>query len=77
MIVSFKDSNNITQNIPITKEQYELFDKFELEDLSYLNKVDGHIDIREINDYIIYNLLSSENYSNNEFPTKYLTNSQL
>ena len=77
MIVSFKDSNNIIQNIPITKEQYELFNKFELEDLSYLNKVDRHIDIREINDYIIYNLLSSENKSLEEIVEEKVLNNEL
>ena len=77
MIVSFKDSNNITQNIPITKEQYELFNKFELEDLSYLNKVDRHIEIREINDYIIYNLLSSENKYLEEIVEEKVLNNEL
>ena len=47
-LVSFKDSRNKLQNITITKEVYDAFDKFELEDLSILNEYDNHIEHSEI-----------------------------
>ena len=41
-VVAFKDSNEKLQEICVTEETYDLFDSFELEDISYLNEVSRH-----------------------------------
>ncbi len=43
-IVSFKDSKNINQNIYVTKEIYDVFNDFELKELSQLHEFDNHIE---------------------------------
>lgn len=45
--LSFTDGNGITHCIEITKQLFEIFDRFELEDLSHLNEVDRHIEHSE------------------------------
>lgn len=52
--ISFKDSNGIIQNVNVNKEVYDQFDKFELEDLSWLNEYDNHIEHSEIYDNNLY-----------------------
>ena len=37
--LSFKDGRGVMQNIEIEKVLYDLFNRFELEDISYLNRV--------------------------------------
>lgn len=46
--VIFKDSNNIEQRIVVTKEIYDAFDKFELEDISQIHKIRKHIEHNEV-----------------------------
>lgn len=46
--VIFKDSNNVEQRIVITKEIYDAFDKFELEDISQIHKIRKHIEHNEV-----------------------------
>jgi len=46
--VSFMDSKNKIHNVEVSKKVFEAFDKFELEDISQLHKVDKHIDGRNI-----------------------------
>lgn len=47
-ICKFKDSKNILQEIKISKEVYEAFDKFELEDISQIHKIRKHIEHNEV-----------------------------
>jgi len=59
--VSFMDSKNKIHNVEVSKKVFEAFDRFELEDISQLHKVDKHIDGRNIDntdstDIIIYHL---------------------
>lgn len=42
--VSFKDWSNIYRSIRVTKEIYEVFDSYELEDKSEMNEFDRHIE---------------------------------
>lgn len=42
--VSFKDGQGALNRYEITREVYEAFNSFELEDLSYLNIWDRHIE---------------------------------
>ena len=46
--IEFRDRQRIQQNIEIEKTIYELFDHFELQDISQLNKVDRHIEHSEL-----------------------------
>ena len=58
--LSFKDGRGVMQNIEIEKVLYDLFNRFELEDISYLNRVSRHIEHSELtenslNDRVFYN----------------------
>lgn len=46
--LSFKDGRGMLQTIEIDKVLYGLFNRFELEDISYLNKVSRHIEHSEL-----------------------------
>lgn len=46
--LSFKDGQGRLQSIEINEPLYELFNCFELEDISYLNKVSRHIEHSEL-----------------------------
>ena len=46
--LSFKDLYGVLQTIEIDKVLYGLFNRFELEDISYLNKVSRHIEHSEL-----------------------------
>ena len=48
--LSFKDGRGVMQNIEIEKVLYDLFNRFELEDISYLNRVSRHIEHSELTD---------------------------
>jgi len=48
--IEFKDNKNETHNIEISKEVYDAFDKFELEDISQMHKYSRHIEHSEIFD---------------------------
>lgn len=48
--VTFLNNNNEIQTVIISEEVFNTFNKFELEDISQLHKVDKHIDGRGIND---------------------------
>ena len=52
--VSFKDGNNVLQEISITKEVYDAFDKFELEDISQIHKIRKHIEHNEVYEETLY-----------------------
>ena len=46
--VSFKDGIGATRVVDVTKEVYEAFDEFELQDIKELNEYDRHIEHSEI-----------------------------
>ena len=48
--LSFKDGRGVMQNIEIEKVLYDLFNRFELEDISHLNKLSRHIEHSELTD---------------------------
>ncbi len=47
-MVSFKDDRKNNYEVEISNAIYEEFDKFELQDLSYLNEYDNHIEHSKI-----------------------------
>ena len=59
--VSFMDNKQVIHNVEVSKKVFEAFDKFELEDISQLHKMDKHIDGRNIDnsdktDIILFHL---------------------
>lgn len=55
--LTFPNVSGVMQQIYIAKELYEVFDDFELQDLSQLNEQEWHIDAAEImDDYLYQNL---------------------
>ena len=46
--LSFKDGRGKQQNIEIDEILYQTFDRFELEDISHLNRVSRHIEHSEL-----------------------------
>ena len=54
--INFK-YNGENKDIKISKELYDLFNKFELEDLSYMNKYDRHIEHLHLDEIQMYNRL--------------------
>ena len=48
--LSFKDGCGKQQNIEIDEMLYQTFDRFELEDISHLNRVSRHIEHSELTD---------------------------
>lgn len=57
--MSFTDSRGIHICMEINKSLFELFDRFELDDLSYLNKLDRHRAYQELSDETLYQYSSS------------------
>lgn len=53
--LSFKDGRGMLQTIEIDKVLYGLFNRFELEDISYLNKVSRHIEHSELTEATLNN----------------------
>ena len=52
--IAFKDGENIPQYLEISKDIYNLFNTFELEDISYLNEVKRHYESTDINLRILH-----------------------
>jgi len=48
--ISFVDGTGVHQHLNVSQELYDLFDTFELEDVSYMNVVDRHIEHSEQTD---------------------------
>lgn len=47
-MVEFKDVNNIIHKVEVSEKVYEVFDKFELEDISQIHKIRKHIERNEV-----------------------------
>ena len=54
-ILSFRDGQGVLQETTIDRELFELLDRFELDDLSYLNEVDRHYEHSELTEISLYN----------------------
>ena len=53
-VVVFKDNRNKTHNIEVSKDIYNAFDRFELEDISQMHKYERHIEHSEVYEETIY-----------------------
>lgn len=52
--LSFQDGQSVPHELEIQKALYDLFNAFELRDLSYLNQVDRHIEQSELTEAALY-----------------------
>lgn len=64
--VSFMDNKQVIHNVEVSKKVFEAFDKFELEDISQLHKVDKHIDMRVIDNTEYMDIILFNNAVNDE-----------
>lgn len=65
-VVSFKTVKNEFKEVKVSEEVFKAFDKFELEDISQLHKVDKHIDMRVIDNTEYMDIILFNNAVNNE-----------
>ena len=54
-ILSFRDGQGVFQELVITKELFEVLNRFELDDLSILNEWDRHYEHSELTEISLYN----------------------
>lgn len=62
-ILKFKDSRNNPQEIMISKEVYDAFDSFELDDISQIHKIRKHIEFNEVYEETLYHRSITETIS--------------
>lgn len=62
-ILKFKDSRNNQQEMIISKEVYDAFDSFELEDISQIHKIRKHIEFNEVYEETLYHRSITETIS--------------
>ena len=65
-VVSFKTAKNEYKEVKVSEEVFKAFDKFELEDISQLHKVDKHIDMRVIDNTEYMDIILFNNAVNDE-----------
>lgn len=65
-VVSFKTNKNEYKEVKISEEVFKAFDRFELEDISQLHKVDKHIDMRVIDNTEYMDIILFNNALNDE-----------
>lgn len=56
--ILFKDGGNIPRTVEVSKNIFDIFNQFELDDLKELNGFDRHIEHKELSEEIIYNRTS-------------------
>lgn len=54
-LLSFRDGQGVLQELQITKELFEMLNRFELDDLSILNEWDRHYEHSELTEISLYN----------------------
>ena len=65
-VVSFITVKNEYKEVKVSEEVFKAFDKFELEDISQLHKVDKHIDMRVIDNTEYMDIILFNNAVNDE-----------
>lgn len=58
--LAFEDGQGVHHEIEIDASLYRLLDRFELDDLSYLNEVDRHLDQTELSEALLNRYVSVE-----------------
>ena len=75
--IRFMDSLCVEHCMEIEKELFDLFDQFELEDLSFFNEVDRHYDLSEQNEETLSSHALDKPYSVEEVLLQRLDHEQL
>lgn len=75
--LSFQDGQCVPHELEIPKALYDLFNDFELRDLSYLNEVDRHIEQSELTEAALYQRVSSAPQSTEELAFASIENEML
>ena len=65
-VVSFKTNKNEYKEVKVSEKVFKAFDKFELEDISQLHKIDKHIDMRVIDNTEYMDIILFNNAVNDE-----------
>lgn len=65
--ISFVDVNNNFQEIAVSQEVFESFNKFELEDVSKMNEYDRHLEHSEIYEHTLHKKKDSREWSLEEY----------
>lgn len=65
--ISFVDVNNNFQEIAVSQEVFESFNKFELEDVSKMNEYDRHLEHSEIYEHTLHKKKDSSGWSLEEY----------
>lgn len=76
-IIKFKDSNEKDIIVKVSQEIYEAFNKFELVDISQMNKYDRHIEHLELSENILNKRMVSDSISVETIVIKKLENQHL
>ena len=75
--LSFVDSEGVKQCIEVSKALFDTFDRFELDDLSFLNEVDKHYEHSELTDASLNARAAIEPESVEEIAMQHLQNERL
>ena len=75
--MSFRDGMSQEQNIEISQELFQALDQFELEDLSYLNKVDRYYEHSELTEISLHKRAFNQLESVEETALRYIQNEDL
>ena len=65
--ISFTDANNCIQKVLISKKIFDSFNKFELEDISWMNEYDRHLEHSEIYEHTLHKKKDSSGWSLEEY----------
>lgn len=75
--ISFNDSNNRFQKVELTREMFDCFDEFELEDKSIMNEYDRHTEQSEQSDSALNKKTSVNNIHFEDMMMSKMRNGQL
>lgn len=65
--ISFVDINSHFQNIEVSQEVFDSFNKFELEDISRMNEYDRHLEHSEVYEHTLHKKKDSSDQSLEEY----------
>lgn len=75
--VKFKDSSNNQVNIEISEQIYTEFDRFELQDISEMNKYDRHIEHLQLNEIALNKRIKEKEINIEDIVIRNLENEKL
>ncbi len=75
--ISFFDSNNVLQKIILSKQLFDVFNKFELEDISQMHKYDKYIEHSEVFEETLYKRMNNQEITIEEYIEKKIINEKL